>query len=93
MKLSGKITQVLPLQTGLSQQGAQWRKQTIVVTEDDPSIAYPNSMLFDLFNDKIPETALTVGQHVDVHFGVRTREYNGRIYNDVNVVKFIILNS
>ena len=93
MKLSGKITQVLPLQTGLSQQGAQWRKQTIVVTEDDAAIAFPNEMVFDVFNDRIPETALTAGQHVDVHFGVRTREYNGRIYNDVNVVKFIIYNS
>jgi hypothetical protein len=93
MKLSGKITQVMPLQQGTSQQGAQWRKLTIVVMEDDASIAYPNTMLFDLFNDKIPETALTAGQHVDVHFGVRTREYNGRIYNDVNVVKFTIQNS
>ena len=48
---------------------------------------YPNEVAFDLFNDRIPETALTVGQHVDVHFSIRTREYNGRIYNDINVVR------
>jgi len=87
MKLSGKITKVLPLQEGTSQQGANWRKQTIVVLEDDPQVPFPNEVVFDLFNDRIPETALTVGQHVDVHFSIRTREYNGRIYNDINVVR------
>ncbi|MCR5780792.1 MAG: DUF3127 domain-containing protein [Bacteroidaceae bacterium] len=87
MKLSGKITKVLPLQEGTSQQGATWRKQTIVVLEDDPQVPFPNEVAFDLFNDRIPETALTVGQHVDVHFSIRTREYNGRIYNDINVVR------
>ena len=87
MKVSGKITKVLPLQEGRSQQGAQWRKQTIVVLEDDPQVAFPNEVAFDLFNDRIPETALTTGQHVDVHSSIRAREYNGRIYNDINVVK------
>ena len=78
---------MLPLQEGVSQQGAKWRKQSIVVMEDDANIAFPNEMVFDLFNDRIPETQLTVGQRVDVHFGIRTREYNGRVFNDVNVVK------
>jgi hypothetical protein len=90
MRLSGKITHVLPLQTGTSQQGAQWRKQTFVVMEDDESMAFPNAMVFDLFNDRIPETALAVGQHVDVHFSIRTHEYNGRFYNDINVVRISI---
>ena len=89
MKISGKISQVLPLQQGVSSQGAQWRKLTIVVVEDDANIAFPNEMVFDLFNDKIPETQLAVGQRVDVHFGIRTREYNGKVYNDVNVYKLI----
>ena len=87
MKITGKISQVLPLQEGVSQQGARWRKQSIVVVEDDANIAFPNEMVLDLFNDRIPETPLTVGQHVDVHFGIRTREYNGKVYNDVNVYK------
>ena len=79
---------MMPLQEGQTQQGAPWRKLTIVVMEDDPSIMYPNEMALDLFNDKIPATPLSVGQHVEVYFGVRTREYNGKVYNDVNVFKF-----
>lgn len=92
MKISGKIIQVMPLQEGQSQQGAQWRKQSFVVMEDDANVAFPNAMVFDLFNDRIPETALVVGQHVDVHFGIRTREYNGKVFNDVNVVRVKIEN-
>lgn len=88
MRIQGKITKMMPLQQGLSQQGAQWRKQTIVVMEDDPSIAFPNEVAFDLFNDKIPTEPLAIGQRVEVHFGIRTREYNGKVYNDFNVFKF-----
>jgi len=87
MRIQGKINQVMPLQQGVSQQGAQWRKQTIVVMEDDPSIAFPNVMALDLFNDKIPTEPLAVGQRVEVLFGIRTREYNGKVYNDVNVYR------
>ena len=88
MKISGKITRVMPLQEGQNQQGGQWRKLTFVVMEDDPCIMFPNEMALDLFNDKIPATPLSVGQHVEVYFGVRTREYNGRVFNDLNVFKF-----
>lgn len=94
MKITGRIIQVLPLQQGVSQTGAQWRKQTIVVSEDDPNIAFPNEMALDLFNDRIPvDKELAVGQHVDVHFGIRTREYNGRLYNDINVVRINGINN
>ena len=86
MRIQGEITQVLPLQQGLSQTGKQWRKQTIVVKQGD-DVPFPDEVALDLFNDKIPETPLVVGQRVDVHFGIRTREYNGRVYNEVNVVR------
>jgi len=88
MRIQGKITQVLPLQEGSSQTGAQWRKQTIVVVEDDANIAFPNEVALDLFNDRIPGTQLVEGQRVDVHFGIRTREWGGRLYNEINVFKF-----
>jgi hypothetical protein len=87
MRIVGKVSQVLPVQDGLSQHGNAWRKQTIVVSEDDPNIAFPDEVVLDLFNDRIPETPLAAGQRVDAHFGIRAREYNGRWYNEVYVVK------
>ncbi len=77
----------MPLQTGVSVQGNQWKKQPIVVMEDDPQVTFPNEVIFDLFTDKIPETALAIGQHVDVYFSIRTREYNGKVFNDINVFR------
>ena len=81
---------MLPLLEGLSQQGTKWAKQSFCAVDGN---RFPNEMLFDLFNEKIPETELAVGQHVDVHYSVRTREYNGRVYNEINVWKIDILNS
>ena len=92
MHIQGRITQVLPLQEGLSQTGNQWRKQTIVVKQGD-DVPFPDEVALDLFNDRIPVTQLNVGQLVDVHFGIRTREYNDRFYNEINVVKFTVLNN
>ncbi len=86
MRIIGKITKVLPIEKGTSRQGAEWRKQTIVVREDGATTAYPDELALDLFNDKIPAT-LTEGQVVDVLFGTSAREYNGRLYNDLYVVK------
>ncbi len=91
MRIQGTITQVLPLQEGSSQSGAQWRKQTVVVREDDPDIAFPNEVALDLFNDRIPvQKELAAGQRVDVHFGIRTREWGGRVYNEIIVYKFTL---
>ena len=91
MRIQGTITQVLPLQEGSSQSGAQWRKQTVVVREDDPDIAFPNEVALDLFNDRIPvQKELAAGQSVDVHFGIRTREWGGRVYNEIIVYKFTL---
>lgn len=87
MKITGKITQVMPLQEGTNGRGTQWKRQSFVVREDDANVAFPNEVVFDLWNDRIGETALAEGQHVDVHFGIRTREYNGRLFNDVNVLR------
>ena len=55
--------------------------------DDDPNVAYPDEMVLDIWNDHIPEQPLTVGQHVEVFFSVRTRSYNDKLINDYNVFK------
>lgn len=87
MKFTGKITRVMDVQTGTSEKGNEWKKQTIVVTDDDPNVAYPDEVVLDLWNDRIPEQPLEVGQHVEVFFSVRTRSYNEKLFNDYNVFR------
>ena len=89
MNLSANITQIQPLQTGVSAQGNEWKLQRIVVREDDHKVAFPDEIVLDLWNGRIPEQPLVVGMHVEVFFSVSTREHNGRLYNDFNVVKLV----
>ena len=89
MFLKSIITQILPLQTGVSAQGNEWKRQSIVVQEDDHKVAFPDEIVLDLWNDRIPEQPLVAGMHVEVFFSVRTREHNGRLFNDFNVVKLV----
>ena len=89
MRFAGKITKVMPLVTGTSEKGSEWKRQTIVVTDDDPNAAYPDEIVADIFNDKIPEKELEVGQHVNVFYSMRRKEINNRLYNDINVFRII----
>jgi hypothetical protein len=86
MKISGRITVVLPLQEGTSTNGA-WSKQTAIVEESEGQ--YPQSLAFDMFKDKI--VALTVGQQVEVDFDTKAREYQGKWFNNVNAWKVTVI--
>ena len=87
MKITGKITVVLPLQEGTSAKGTAWSKQTAVVEESEGQ--YPQSLSFDMMGDKI--VALTAGQQVEVDFDTKAREYQGKWFNNVNAWKVTVV--
>jgi len=82
MEISGRIKQVLAQKNGVSQRtGNAWASQQYVIEED--GVQYPQSLLFEVFGqDKIQQYHLAVGQMVKVSFSMRTRTYNGKVYND-----------
>lgn len=79
MELYGKITKLLPLQTGEGKNGT-WKKQEYLLEYGDQ---YPKTMVFNLWGDKVDQYALTEGENVTVFFDVESREFNGRYYTDV----------
>ena len=79
MELTGKITHVLPEQSGTSQRGP-WRKQEYVIEIPGD---YPKQVCFMAWGDKIDEFGIQEGQELTVHFDLQSREYNGRWYTDV----------
>jgi len=87
MKITGRITVVLPLQEGTSAKGTAWSKQTAVVEESEGQ--YPQSLSFDMMGDKI--VALTAGQQVEVDFDTKAREYQGKWFNNVNAWKVTVV--
>lgn len=83
MNIIGKLTDLLPLQFGISKNG-QWRKQDIIV---ETSGQYPKKICISIWGDKINEKQLVIGNNLDISFELESREYNGKWYTDVKAWK------
>ena len=83
MEITGKIINLLPLQTGISKNG-QWKKQDIIV---ETSGQYPKKVCISIWGDKINETQLVIGNNIDIAFELESREFNGKWYTDVKAWK------
>lgn len=83
MILKAKLTQLLPLQTGMSKNG-QWRKQDIIVETDSQ---YPKKICISIWGDKIDEKQLVIGAVLDISFDLESREFNNKWYTDVKAWK------
>lgn len=80
MQISGTITQVLPIQQGLSQQGKPWSKQQYILETDE---RYPKTIAFVLMGDNIAKFGVQQGQKVTVDFDVESHEYQGKWYHSI----------
>jgi len=83
MNITAKLTQLLPLQTGMSKNG-QWRKQDIIVETDSQ---YPKKICISIWGDKIDEKQLIIGNILDISFDLESREFNNKWYTDIKAWK------
>ena len=83
MDISGKIIQLLPVQTGQGKNGT-WKKQEFILETGD---TYPKKICIAVWGDKIDMGSFKTGDMIDVSFDVESREYNGRWYTDVKAWK------
>ena len=84
LELEGTIRQRMGVQSGTSARGA-WAKQEFVLEFPDGN--FTSQACFTAFGqDKVNELAkYQDGDKVKVSFNLRSREYNGRWYNDLQV--------
>ena len=88
MEFQGRVKQILPLRSGVSQRtGNEWKALPFVFEyyEHDTD-RYPDSVLLETFDDKVIEH-LKEGMEVRCGFSHRTREYEGKTYNEVRLYK------
>lgn len=85
MDTSGKILQLLGVQTGQGKNGT-WKKQEFILETAD---AYPKKICIAVWGDKIDMSQFRIGDSVQVSFDVESREYNGRWYTDVKAWKVV----
>jgi len=83
MEISGRIHQMLPVQTGQGKNGT-WKKQEFILETGD---TYPKKVCIAVWGDKIDLGSYKPGDNVEVSFDVESREYNGRWYTDVKAWK------
>ena len=83
MQLTGKLSQLLPIQTGTSKNG-DWKKQDIIVETDGQ---YPKKVCISIWGDKINEGQLQIGNLLQIDFDIESREYNNKWYTDIKAWK------
>ena len=84
--VTGTVKEVLQTRQGVSTSRKEWATQEFILTTDDSN--YPCDICLRIFgNDKIAECAVKVGESLQVFFDIKSREYNGRWFTDINVWK------
>ena len=91
MEFQGRIKNVMPARTGVTQRGNEWKSLPFVFeykeVETDP---YPDSVMLETFDENVINN-LKEGMEVRCGFGHKTREYtkDGKtmIINDIRLYK------
>jgi len=84
LKVKGKITEILEVESGSSKAGKDWEKQTFVI---DTEAQYNPLIAFSVFGEDKVENLTKynkVGDSVEVSFNVSSREFNGKYYHSVD---------
>ena len=80
VELTGRITQILPLEQGVSKAGNAWRKQVFILETQEQ---YPRKVAISLLNDNIDKFPLQAGAVVTANLDIESREWGGKWYTEV----------
>ena len=82
--IEGRISQILPLESGVGKTGKEWKRQNFILNTDEQ---YPKKICFSLSNDNVDRYNLNQNDNVKVWVDIESREYNSRWYTDVRAWK------
>lgn len=89
MEFTGRITRVLPTQSGKSSNGNEWKRQEFVFEYfEKDSDRWSDKVVLSVLNDRIEQYDIHVGDDVKIGFGHTVTEWNGRIFNELRMYKF-----
>ncbi len=75
MEIQGRIIQVMPLASGVSKAGNNWKKQEYLLETKDQ---YPRKVFFYFFNNNVDQYPLQVGDDIILSFDIESRSFVGR---------------
>ena len=87
MKVEGKVSKILSLESGTSKAGKEWQKQTVII---DMGNEFNNLIAVSAFGeDKIESlNKLDVGMTVSIMCNIYSREYKGKYYHNIDGYHF-----
>ena len=88
MEFEGRIRKILPLRSGTSKStGNEWKALPFVFEYfENETDRYADSVLLETFDSNVIDN-LQEGMEVRCGFSHRTREYEGRTYNELRLYK------
>ena len=83
----GTISDFSEVQSGTTQSGKEWQRMTLIL--DTPGFqGAVYKMVFQVSGDRVKDVLLfNRGDKVEVAFSIYAREWNGKWYNNVDLVK------
>ena len=87
MTFKGIITAAMPVASGTSKSGKEWKRVSYILQYDGSNPQYPKSVLFDVMGDKIEQLNIKQGVEYEVEIDFTCREYNGRTYMSASAWK------
>ena len=87
--ITGKITNILPLQTGTGKTGNEWKKQEIIIQTEE---AYPKSICLSLWGNAIDDK-LKPEDKIKASIDIESREFNGKWYTSIKAWKIELLSA
>ena len=88
MEFTGRVKKLLPVRSGTSQRtGNEWKSLPFIFEYfEHESDRYADNVLLETFDTNVIDN-LKEGMEIICGFGHRTREYDGKIYNDIRLYK------
>lgn len=81
VELIGKYIETLPVRTGTSNKGGEWRVQDFIM---EIGGQYPKKVCISLWNDKMDALShFSVGEDIKASVDIESREFNGKWYTNV----------
>ena len=89
MEITGKIINLLPVQTGTGKAGNEWKKQDIIIQTEE---SYPKTICITLWGNTIDEK-LKQEDSIKASVDIESREFNGKWYTTIKAWKIDLLSS
>lgn len=88
MEFQGRVKKLLPVRSGVSQRtGNEWKALPFIFEYfENPTDRFADTVLLETFDTNVIDN-LKEGMEVRCGFGHRTREYDGKTYNELRLYK------